>query len=97
MTNEWRGGGVAHIQSNGTYSLTRDSGLFEGTYQVSISSFKHVHKATGEDVNLKTITEMEMAQTEKILLIPEKFSRDPQITITVGTDKNQTHDLHLAE
>jgi len=90
-----RGGGVAHIQSNGTYSLTRDAGLFEGTYQVAIRSSKVVHKGTGADVDLKTITETEMENTERIHLLPEKFYNDPQITITVGTAKNQTRDFRL--
>jgi hypothetical protein len=88
-----RGGGVARIQSDGTYSLTRDTGLFEGTYQVAIRSFKLVYKDTGKDVDMRTYSEYEADSVKMVYLLPEKFYKNPQITITVGADKNQTHDL----
>ena len=85
-------GGFANIQSDGTYSLTRDSGLFEGTYQVGVRSYKLVHQGSKEDV---VGNDYDPAATEMVYLIPKKYESSSGITITVGTDKNQTHNIVL--
>lgn len=85
-------GGVADIQSDGTYSLTRDAGLFEGTYQVGIRSFKLVHSGSKEDV---VGIDYDAAAVDMVYLIPPKFTSDSGVTITIGTNKNQTHDIVL--
>ena len=90
-----RAGGVTHIQSDGTYSLTRDTGLFEGTYQVRIRAFKLVYTDTGKDVSSNYDPYNDTAPVKTVNLIPEKYHTNPQITVSIGTDKNQTHDLLL--
>ena len=85
-------GGVATIQSDGMYSLTRDSGLFEGTYQVGIRSFKLIHKGSKEDV---VGINYDAAAVDMVYLIPRKYESNSGITITVSTDKNQTHNFDL--
>jgi len=91
-----RAGGIAYIQSDGTYALSRDLGLFEGTYEVRIRSSKQVYKDTKEDVPSNYDPYAANARDVEIVqLIPDKFQTNPQITITVGTDKNQTHDFKL--
>jgi hypothetical protein len=87
-------GGVATIQSDGTYSLTRDAGLFEGTYQVSIRSYKLVHQGSREEV---VGIDYDGASVDMVYLIPQRYATDSGLTLTVGTDKNQTHDFTLAK
>jgi len=91
-TGASRLGGVANIKSDGSYSLTRDSGLFEGTYKVGIRSFKLVHSGSKEDV---VGIDYDAAAVDMVYLIPKKYESDSGITITVGTDKNQTHNIVL--
>jgi len=94
-----RAGGLAHIQSDGTYALTRDLGLFEGTYQVRIRSSKLVYADTKQDVPMSSYDPYaaDAKPVAMVQLIPEKFQTKPQITITVGTDKDQTHDFALTK
>lgn len=80
--------------TDGKYSLLRDAGLFAGTYKVFISSSKYVDAKTGEDATDVQYT-ADPDKYKSLELIPQKYNKKSELTITVGEDKNQTFDFNL--
>jgi len=88
-------GGSTEIVA-GKYSLKRDLGLFSGTYKVKITSVVVTDPKTGQAPDpVQYNGSPESFKHEQI--VPDKYNTITTLEITVGEDKNQTHDFTLTK
>ena len=90
-------GGTVDIK-DGKYELKKNLGLFAGTYSVRISNKIIVNARTGEPLeDMSLYMESGPGTYKPQDLLPAKYNTKTELTITVGEDKNQTHDFALTK
>jgi hypothetical protein len=89
-------GGTTTVK-DGKYELKRDLGLYAGTYQVSITHTVIIDLKT----NLPAEDPSQYYETPGAYrlehTIPDKYNTKTTLEITVGEEKNQTHDFALTK
>ena len=88
-------GGTAEILA-GNFALRKDLGLFAGTYKVRITSVVVTDPKTGLPPDPVLYSGApESFKHEQI--IPNKYNTKTTLEITVGEEKNQTHNFELTK
>ena len=89
-------GGTAVIQ-DGKYELTRDMGLYAGTYKVRIEHIVIIDPKTGEPLEDMSRFKDNPDAFKADHRVPEKYNKKTELTLTVGEGKSQTHDFTLTK
>ena len=89
-------GGNVSIKE-GKYELKRDMGLYAGTYKVRITHSIFVEIKTGKPLEDPLLFDEDPYAYKAESLIPEKYNTKTELEITVGEDKDQTHDFALTK
>ena len=92
-------GGSRMLDSEGKYQLLKDMGLYAGTYKVRISLIHVFDKTTGKQlIGDELAPYKENPGNYKVVyVVPEKYNTKSELVVTVGEEKNQTHNFELTK